>query len=479
MVRFIKNKLIDVPNTPGVYFFKDKTGKIIYIGKASKLRRRIGSYFKKTHNDYKTPVLVENIADFEWLVLSSEVEALFMEAELIKRHKPLYNIRERDDKNFIFVRVTLQDDFPTVGIVRRPVDDKARYFGPFVQSYGVRQALRYLRRIFPYFVKTDRKYSSRLEYQIGVLPHPDIEQAEYRKQIQKLVLVLEGKSTKLIGELEKQLTRLSQAKKYEEATLIRDQYLALRALNSRVVFGGIEQIDLAVDSALSKLSIMLELAKIPRRIECYDISNFAGGDSVSSMVVFTNGVPDRGEYRQFKMHTKGSNDFAMMQETLRRRFSGRNRSWRTPDLIIVDGGKGQLSSVKQVLGELNINIRTIGLAKRYETIVVARHDLVNGGGFRQDGDYYLLNLEKNSVVLHLLQRVRDEAHRFAVNYHSNLRTKRVKKSVLDNIVGVGPVSRKKLLRTFGSVAGIRSATEAELSRAVGTARAKAIRQQLA
>lgn len=474
----LTSKLNSIPNTPGVYFFKNCSGKIIYIGKASKLKRRVNSYFHKTHNDYKTPLLVENIADIDWLELGSEVEALFMEAELIKRHKPLYNVRERDDKNFIFIRVSLQEDFPTVAIVRRPTDDKARYFGPFIQSYGVKQALRYLRRIFPYFIKPERKYSSKLEYQIGVLPRPDIDKSEYRKQIRKLVLVLEGKSTKLITDLEKQIAKLSKAKRYEEAAPLRDQYLALKSLNSRVVFGGGEQVDLSIDTALNELTRVLELDKAPRRIECYDISNFAGGDSVSSMVVFTNGVPDRSQYRHFKMRSKGPNDFAMMQETLQRRFGERNRAWAKPDLIIIDGGKGQLSSAKQVLNSQGIEIRTVGLAKRYETIVIEAGDIANKAKIHAEGEYYMLNFETDSPVLHLLQRVRDEAHRFAVAYHTNVRAKRIKSSKLDAVPGVGPATRKKLVRTFGSVAGVEAASEAELSNVVGVTKARVIKQHL-
>ena len=174
----LNTKLENLPTTPGIYFFKDKQGKIIYIGKASILRRRVKSYFSKTHTDYKTPLLVQNIADLDWIETNSEVEALFLEAEFIKRHKPLYNVREKDDKNFIFVRITMQEDFPTVSLVRRPADDKARYFGPFIQSYGVRQALRYLRKVFPYFVKDKHKFTSKLEYRVGVLPRPDVKKTE-------------------------------------------------------------------------------------------------------------------------------------------------------------------------------------------------------------------------------------------------------------------------------------------------------------
>ncbi len=473
----LKEKLDKLPKTPGVYFFKDKHGKIIYIGKASILRRRVKSYFSKKHSDYKTPLLVENISDIEWVETNSEIEALFLEAEFIKRHKPLYNVRERDDKNFIFVRITMQEDFPTVSLVRRPMDDKAKYFGPFINSYGVRQALKYLRRAFPYFVKGKHKYSSKLEYQIGVLPRPDVTKTEYRKQIRKLIMVLEGKSTKLIDALKKDIDKLSKRQKYEEAIELRNQYLALKALNTRVVFGGEEKIVIGVDSALKGLSEILELKKL-RRIECYDISNFAGGDSVSSMVVFTDGLPDNKQYRHFKMRTKGPNDFAMMHETISRRFSDRNKSWPKPDLIIIDGGKGQLSSAKKALAELNKDIFAVGLAKRFETIVVDAKDLGQKANLRMEGEYYMINFEKDSPILHLIQRIRDEAHRFAVSYHTLVRAKRIKKSQLEEVPGVGPATRKKLLRAFGSVEGVKRATKDELAELVGLSRAEIIMSYL-
>lgn len=466
-------KLDNLPKTPGIYFFKDRSGKIIYIGKASILRRRVKSYFSKKHNDYKTPLLVKNIVDVDWIETNSEVEALFLEAEFIKRHKPLYNVRERDDKNFIYVRINMQDEFPTVSLVRRPFDDKARYFGPFINSYGVKQALRYLRKVFPYFVKEKHKYSSKLEYQIGVLPKPDISKTEYRKQIRKLILVLEGKSTQLIDQIKKDIDKLSKLRKYEDAIELRNQYLALKALNTRVVFGGEEKIIIGVDSALKGLSEVLQLKKL-RRIECYDISNFAGGDSVSSMVVFTDGLPDSREYRHFKMYTKGPNDFAMMKETITRRFSERNKSWPKPDLVIIDGGKGQLSSAKKALSEHSIEIMTVGLAKRFETIVVDANDLPSPQPLRREGEYYMINFESDSPTLHLIQRIRDEAHRFAVSYHTKVRSKRVKKSQLDEIQGVGPATRKKLIKKFGSVSGVKQATQDELVDAIGKAKARLV-----
>lgn len=476
----LKTKLKELPLKPGVYFFYNQAGEIIYIGKASILKRRVSSYFQKHHRDYKTPLLVENISSISWIETASEIEALFLEAEFIKRHKPLYNVREKDDKNFIYVKITTNEDWPAVSFVRRPSDDKARYFGPFVHGYSVKKALRYLRRIFPYYVKSERSISSKLEYQIGVVPRPDLTKLEYRKQIRSLIYVLEGKTSQLLTQLERQMKKLAKDKKYEQAAEARNQYLALKALGTKIVFGSEEKFDLTLDQALNGLADRLGLRGSPRRIECYDISNFAGGDSVSSMIVFTDGVPNQREYRHFKMRTKGPNDFAMMRETLSRRFSSRHEDWPKPDLIVIDGGKGQLSSALSAMQEIGVKIPTVGLAKRYEQIVQSLDDVTakTQADERIEGEYKIISLDHDSATLQLMQRIRDEAHRFAVSYHTNLRNRRTKTSQLDQIPGVGPATRRKLIKHFGSVAGVKQAKLEELGVIVGPKLARAIQASL-
>lgn len=465
----LETKLAKLPNTPGVYFFINKSGDIIYIGKATSLRQRVRSYFQATHNDYKTPLLVENIYDLRTVDASSSVEALFLEAEFIKRHKPLYNVREKDDKNFIFIRVATKEDFPSISIVRRPADDKSRYFGPFVASYQVKEALRYLRKIFPYYTKPQRQYSSRLEYQIGTVPHPATSRQQYNYNIRKLILIFEGKTGKLIAQLEKEMKAQSKIKNFEQAAETRNQYLAIKGLSTKISIGDDDTYDIQLDQALSQLASTLKLQKNPKRIECYDISNFSGLDAVSSMIVFTDGLPDQKQYRHFKMRTKGPNDFAMMQETLERRFSTRNSNWPRPDLIIVDGGKGQLTSASEILKKLDLDIPICGLAKRYETIVVL--DTNNKDSNRNFLEH---NFEARSAVLHLVQRIRDEAHRFAISYHRTTRKKRTDQSELDNINGIGPSTSKKLLKHFKSVKSIKSAKRIELDSVVGSAKAKIV-----
>jgi len=477
----LKAKLSELPTLPGVYFFYNKSGDIIYIGKASILKRRVNSYFQKEHQDLKTPLLVSNIYSVEWIVASSEIEALFLEAEYIKRHKPIYNVELKDDKNFIYIKVTIYEDFPKVTLVRRPSDDKARYFGPFVAGYQVRQALRYLRRIFPYYSKPAGSYQSKLDYQIGVLPAPDISKQEYKSNIRKLMLVFSGKSEYLVKSLGKEMKKQAKNKEYESAAMLRNQFLALQGLSTKIVFGKEETFDISLDKAMTELTQTIGLRSIPKRIECYDISNFAGGDAVSSMVVFTSGIPDQKQYRHFKMQTPGPNDFAMMRETLLRRFSSRNLAWQRPDLIIVDGGKGQLSTALAALEELDIAIPTVGLAKRYETIIQkssTRPSPKLSDTNSHELEYLNFNFDDNLPVLHLVQRIRDEAHRFAVSYHTVVRKKRTQSSELDNIVGIGPVAKKKLVRSFGSVRGLKLASQEEVARVVGASKAKIIFESL-
>lgn len=448
------------------------------------LTRRVRSYFtKRRHPDTKTNILVANISSIDWIVTASEVEALFLEAELIKRYKPLYNIRDKDDKNFVYIKISVQDDFPRVTVVRRPADDKARYFGPFVSAGMVREALRYLRRIFPYFSDSSMVAKSALEHQIGVAPQPDITKTDYRRNITRLVMVLEGKSSKLISELERSMTRAAKAKNYEAAALARDQYLALKALSKKSIFGSQEEFDVTRDQALTGLADRLGLEQPPRRIECYDISNFQGGDAVASMVVFVNGAPSQRDYRKFKMRTKGPNDFAMMAETMRRRFSGRHADWSLPQLIIIDGGKGQLAAATAVLDELGVNVEAIGLAKRHEQIVqraidVRKTAIVPDRELMQDGEFRIISLSHSSKTLQLLQRIRDEAHRFAVTYHTSVRDTRTKASELDSVPGVGPITRKKLLRKFGSVAGVKAAPHRDLVALVGNKMANTLQEYL-
>ena len=474
MDEMLNSKLKELPKKPGVYFFKDKDEEIIYVGKASSLRNRVRSYFQSSRaHDFKTKVLVDEIADLSWLEVGSEVEALFLESEMIKRYMPKFNIDLRDDKNFLYIKIS-DDEFPRVSFTRRPLDDTANYYGPFTSSIAVKKAMKQLRRAFPYVTHRTLPNRACLHHHIGLCPGPEvgaITPEEYRKSIKRLKRYLGGKGGSVVHELEREMKQLAKDKDYEAAAGVRDQLNNLLALRRQHLFGEEEMFDLSRDQALQDLRAMLSLDKIPRRIECYDISHLQGTNNVASMVVFTDGVPNRGEYRKFKMKLSGNDDFAHMREVMKRRC-GRWDSWPNPDVIVIDGGKGQVAAVREVLSEAEIEVPVLGLAKRHEEIVLPTSNEGEGPGFE------LLRLEKTSHLLKMLMHIRDEAHRFAVTYHSLLRGKASNASLLEEIPGVGPATRKKLIKTFGSYRGVRSASENELVAVVGAKTAKTIKEHL-
>ncbi len=457
------------------------------------LRNRVRQYFQASRGrDPKTEALVAEIADIDWMVVESELEALFLEAEMIRRYMPRYNILLRDDKSMVYIRIDYDSDYPTVTTTRRPLDDGARYFGPYLSTLSVRKALKYLRRIFPYAIKkTVNQKRATLYYHLGL--DPGLEEGKttldaYRANLRKLIAVIEGKRSGIMKEIERDMKRAAKLADFESAAKYRNQLFALQNLGNQVIFSDREFMDISKDHALSELVEILGLVSFPRRIEGYDISHMQGRDVVASMVVFTNGVSDKGQYRKFKTHRDFNNDFANMHETLFRRLSDKNiKAWGKPSLVLIDGGKGQLDAAIRARDERGCNtIPFIGLAKREEQIVIhktgsnvqlheqALHAL--GGFITVTDDYILVNLPHSTNVVKLLQRIRDESHRFAVSYHSTLKVQRQTASMLDDIPGVGPATRKKLLKHFGSVKGIQAAPLTELIAVVGERRAEVIRQ---
>jgi excinuclease ABC subunit C len=488
-------KLNELPKDPGVYFHKDKAGDIIYVGKAAVLRNRVRQYFQASRTrDPKTDALISEIADIDWMVVDSEIEALFLEAEMIRRYMPRYNILLRDDKSLSYIRIDYDSDYPTVTTTRRPMDDGAKYFGPYFSTSAVRQALKLLRRIFPFATKrmVGQKRAS-LHYHIGL--DPGLEEgktslAEYRSNLKKLMAIIQGKRHSITNQIEKEMNAASKAKQFEKAAKLRNQLFALRSLNKQVVFSDKEFQDIHKDHALNELVSLLSIDKFPRRIEGYDISHMQGTDVVASMVVFTNGVSDKANYRKFKTKIDHNNDFYNMNETIKRRFSDKNKkAWGIPNLVLIDGGKGQLDAAISARDEQgNSNIAFIGLAKREEQIVVHKtksnvaidsKELHRLGGFETvTDDFILINLPHRTNLVKLLQRIRDESHRFAVSYHSVLKVHRQSASRLDNISGIGPSTKKKLLRSFGSMKGIAAAPVDDLEKIVGKNKAKIIKQSI-
>ena len=494
MTDAFKAKLKTLPKTPGVYFHKDNAGEIIYVGKAAVLRNRVRQYFQASrYRDPKTDLLVSEIVDVDWIEVDSEVDALFLEAEMVRRYMPKYNILLRDDKSSCYIRITLKDVAPTVSVTRRPLDDGAEYFGPFLQSSAVRKALRYLRRAFPYSTHNVVPKRGCLQYHLGLCPGPeeqDYDRTAYIKNLKKLIMYIQGERTLVVRELEKDMQNSAKTQDFEQAALLRNKLRSLKTLQAQVLFGDKEAVDLSKDHALSEITDLLGLPNPPRRVEGYDISHMAGTDTVASMVVFTNGVSDKREYRKFKMRILGNDDFAHMNEVIKRRLSEKNiKSWSKPDLFLIDGGKGQLAAAIEAMNELGYAIPMIGLAKKHEEIVVHKYKsnvILNDAvlrklkGFRTDesDDFVRLDLPDTSNIVKFLQRIRDESHRFAVSYHSVLKSKRQTRSTLDEIPGVGPKTKRKLLKHFGSLKAVKSATLDEISQIVGQKTAKTIKQCL-
>lgn len=476
----LSKKLERLPTGPGVYFHKDKSGEIIYVGKAANLRNRVRQYFQKSRfRDPKTDALISEIVDLEWTELETELDALFLEAEMVRRYMPRYNILLRDDKSFVYVRIDIKNQHPTVGFTRRPLDDGAEYLGPYLSKFSVNRALKYLRRAFPYATHSPTNIPKRacLQAQIGLCPGLEAGMTsleDYRKNLRRLMSYLRGNRKKLVTELEKEMKTYAKSSKFEEAAAARDKLSALKHLEKQIIFGDREAVDLSKDRGLTGLAELLNINP-PRRIEGFDISHMSGADNVASMVVFVAGVPDKSQYRKFKMRTPGNDDFAHMRETITRRLSDRNvKQWGQPDLILIDGGKGQVSVALTAMRESGHNIPMIGLAKRFEEIIVPTEIAPKPPSAKLE--FKIVDLGKNSDVVKLLQRIRDESHRFAVSYHSTLKRARQTHSEIEGLVGIGPATRKKLIRHFGSVRALGNAPESEISSVIGSSKAKIIVQ---
>lgn len=598
----LETKLRLLPDRPGVYLMKDEQGNIIYVGKATSLRQRVRSYFQNSrHHTPKEVSLVEKVRDLDTIVVDSPVEALILEGNLIKQHRPRYNVRLRDDKHYPYLKITLDEEFPRILVVRTMKQDGARYFGPYTSSTAMNETLRVLKEIFPVRScksrEVDQKTRPCLNAHINKCAAPcagEISPEEYREMIRQVILFLEGKRQKIVRELEKKMELAAENLQFEKAARLRDRIAAIKQVTEKqkvenasfqdrdvlalaqsrgqavvqvffvrqgkvtgrerffltnaedddqgillrvfiqqyyghaeyippeiVVPGAVEDQELLIGwltekrgrkvqitvpcrgdkkrlvdlvrrnaeivldqylsasdrrreeaaAALEQLREELGLPKTPHRIECYDISNIQGTNAVGSMVVFLGGEPKPACYRRFKIKTvEGPNDFASLQEVLTRRIS-RGREERInirearldsqdakfadfPDLIIIDGGKGQLSAVKEVLDRFEISVAVFGLAKEFEQL------------FRP-GEKDPIILPGGSPAFYLIQRIRDEAHRFAITYHRKLRSKEQIKSILDEVPGIGPARKKALLKTFGSVNRIAQASLEELALAEG------------
>ena len=410
----LRQKLSKLPDSPGVYFHKNAAGEIIYVGKAAVLKNRVRQYFQKSKKDVKTEALVAEINDTDWITVDTEMDALFLESEMIKRYMPKWNILLRDDKSVSYVRVSMQEEVPDISFTRNPVDDKATYIGPFYGKSAVEKAVRMLRRIFPYYTKPyDGKKS--LDTDLGLTPGIEIGKStpkDYKRNLRKLIRYLEGDREKLLKELEKTMYDEASKGNYELAAEARDQLFGLKELKKKIVFSDKEFLDISSDQALKHLQELLDLDEPPRRIEGYDISHQSGTNTVASMVVFINGASARSEYRKFKIHTSTNDDLKSMQEVITRRL--RHPEWEYPDLIVLDGGAGQVNAILPFLEPYHIPV--IGRDKSGDHSKSAGVKIIIP-------DKGLVPLSSNSHVARLIARIDEESHRFAITYHSLLKRK--------------------------------------------------------
>lgn len=414
-------KLKTLPAAPGVYFHKNSDREIIYVGKAAVLKNRVRQYFHKTVKDPKTLALVREIADTDWTVVDTEMDALFLESEMIKRYKPKWNILLRDDKTVSYVRIDMKSEVPYLSFTRIPQDDKATYIGPFYGKSAVEKALRILRKVFPYY---DKPYDGKktLNTDLGLTPGIEIGKTtplEYKKKLRKLRLYLEGGRHKLIKDLEKQMSTAAKEQKFEEAAELRGQLFGLRELQKKIVFSDKEFLDISSDQALVDLQMLLHLPEPPRRIEGYDISHQSGTNVVGSMVVFVNGASDRAEYRKFKLRNQKNDDTANLHEVIERRL--KHSDWEFPNLVILDGGIGQVNAVQDLLEEKHIAVIGRDKSGDHSRNAAVRIIVPQAEGHR------LLTLPASSHIAKLIARIDDEAHRFAITYHSLLKRKQMLK----------------------------------------------------
>lgn len=422
ILKSLKEKLKTLPSAPGVYFHKNQQGEVIYVGKAAVLKNRVRQYFQNTEKDPKTAALVAEIADTDWIVVETEMDALFLESEMIKRYMPQWNILLRDDKTVSYVRINMKDEIPYVSTTRNPLDDGATYIGPFYAKNTILKALRILRKIFPFY---EKPYDGKKTLNTDLSLTPGIEigkitPKEYKKNLHNLIRYLNGDRKKLILDLEKQMKTAAALHDFEEAAKLRDEYFGLKGLKRKIIFSDKEFLDLSSDKALLELKQLLNLQDPPRRIEGYDISHISGTNTVASMVVFQNGASDRTAYRKFKIRSSKNDDTASMYEVIFRRL--KHQEWPFPDLIILDGASPQLSAVLGLLSAANIPV--IGRNKSGDHTRNADVNLIIH--IKQPDGQYLFQSKvysNDSHLAKLITRIDEESHRFAITYHRQLRSK--------------------------------------------------------
>lgn len=405
----IKEKLKEVPDQPGVYIFKDGVGKILYVGKASSLKKRVKSYFRPSKNlSPRTESMAGKVCDIEWIVTQSEAEALLFESNLIKEYQPKYNIEMRDGKTYPLIKITMSEEYPRIIVARGRKSDGSLYFGPYTDATLLREAIKSIRKIFLFRSCQPLHKKACVYYDIGLCSAPcegKISRQKYIDNIKEIIFFIEGKKDELLRKLSVKMKRLSDEESFEEAAMVRDR---IEALSAAVYKKGVD-----LTGGLIELKEILGLRGQPRLIEAFDISNIKGQEACGSMVTFRDGRPDKSKYRMFKIReVEGQDDYAMIREVVCRRYTGTLKDKHgTPDLIIIDGGRGHLSAaVSEIKRAGFAEVKIIGIAKVFEHIYTLDRNMP-------------MVLPPSSKALQLIQRIRDESHRFAIKYHHTLRRK--------------------------------------------------------
>ncbi len=439
----LKEKIRQIPDSPGVYFWKDEAGETLYIGKAKSLRKRLTSYFS-LHPDFpKVQILMSHVRDIDYINTATEMDALLLEAQLVREHQPRYNKELKDDKSFPLLKIT-GEKFPRLVITRNKKEKKAVYYGPFTDAKLLRQAVSLIQALFPIRKCQTLPKTACLYYHIGqcIAPciKPEVED-QYKKLVGEVRGFLGGGKKGFLDYLSDRMKQAATELRFEDAQFYKNQIESLEKLRRKRFQPGAPERSVIL-SATQELKKALGMETLPEKICCFDVSNIQGDEAVASRPTFYRELPDKLGYRRYKIKTvEGINDFAMIQEALRRMLRGikEGREDWIPDLIMIDGGKGQLSAAREVLEqEAMTSIKLISIAKRFEWIYTteSKEPIV---------------FPKGSAALHLLMRVRDEAHRFAITYHRSLKRKGIEKSELDLIPGVGDIRKKILLKNFESI----------------------------
>ena len=467
----LKEKVRHLPDKPGVYLMKDRLGRIIYVGKAKSLKKRVSSYFQRgrarTVSQPKIRALIEMIADLETIEVKSEPEALLLEGKLIKQWRPRYNTDFTDDKRFLLVRVDLGEELPRFRLTRLKKEDRSRYFGPFAHSGLLRKTLNQMRRQFGILLAdgtpeklpdgTWRLYDDVRSELYGAATVVSAE--AYRGRAEEACTFLEGKSREWLESLRHEMTAAAGRQEFEKAAELRDIVFALEKTLAKTRH--FERTDptrpVRDDEALESLQLALHLSAPPATMECFDISHISGTFVVASMVRFVDGRPDKDNYRRFQIKSFiGNDDYRAMEEVVGRRYRrliGEGKLF--PDLVVIDGGRGQIGAALKAFVSLDaMPPAIIGLAKKHETIIFP-------------DERPPLNLPLNHTGLNILQRLRDEAHRFATTYNADLRSQKIRESVLDDFAGLGEKRRAALLAHFGSIEKLRAATATEIADVAG------------